>query len=31
VTERKPGSAAGQILYIAPDFDAIPAGFKDYQ
>jgi antitoxin (DNA-binding transcriptional repressor) of toxin-antitoxin stability system len=31
LTERKPGSAAGQILYIAPDFDAIPEGFEDYQ
>ncbi|MDP2793854.1 MAG: type II toxin-antitoxin system prevent-host-death family antitoxin [Sulfurisoma sp.] len=30
LTERKPGSAAGQILYIAPDFDAIPEGFGDY-
>jgi prevent-host-death family protein len=27
---RKPGSGKGQILYIAPDFDATPAGFKDY-
>ncbi len=29
--ERKPGSASGQILYVAPDFDAVPAGFEDYQ
>ena len=27
---RKPGSGKGQILYIAPDFDAAPEGFKDY-
>jgi len=27
---RKPGSGKGQIVYIAPDFDATPAGFKDY-
>ena len=27
---RKPGSGKGQILYIAPDFDAIPEGFEDY-
>jgi prevent-host-death family protein len=27
---RKPGSGKGQILYIAPDFDATPAGFEDY-
>ena len=27
---RKPGSGKGQILYIAPDFDATPEGFKDY-
>lgn len=26
---RKPGSARGQVLYIAPDFDATPDGFKD--
>jgi prevent-host-death family protein len=31
LTERKPGSAAGQILYIAPDFDATPEGFEDFQ
>lgn len=27
---RKPGSGKGQILYIAPDFDATPKGFQDY-
>lgn len=27
---RKPGSGKGQILFIAPDFDAIPEGFEDY-
>lgn len=27
---RKPGSGKGQIIYIAPDFDATPEGFKDY-
>lgn len=27
---RKPGSGKGQILYIAPDFDATTEGFKDY-
>lgn len=27
---RKPGSGKGQILYIAPDFDATPVEFKDY-
>lgn len=27
---RKPGSGKGQILYVAPDFDATPADFKDY-
>ena len=26
---RKPGSAKGK-LWLAPDFDAIPADFKDY-
>lgn len=26
---RKPGSAKGQV-WIAPDFDAIPADFRDY-
>jgi prevent-host-death family protein len=28
--ERKPGTAKGQILYVAPDFDQIPADFKEY-
>ena len=27
---RKPGSGKGQILYIAPDFDATPEAFRDY-
>ncbi len=27
---RKLGSGKGQILYIAPDFDAAPEGFKDF-
>ena len=27
---RKPGSGKGQVLYIAPDFDSTPEGFKDY-
>lgn len=27
---RAPGSAKGQILYIAPDFDETPADFGDY-
>jgi hypothetical protein len=25
---RKPGSGKGQILYIAPDFDATPKAFE---
>lgn len=28
--QRKPGSGKGQILHIAPDFDATPAEFEDY-
>jgi len=28
--ERKPGSAKGQILYMAPDFDQPVDDFKDY-
>lgn len=28
--ERKPGTAKGQILYVAPDFDQLPADFKEY-
>ena len=27
--ERQPGSGKGQILFTAPDFDAMPAGFED--
>ena len=27
---RKPGSGRGQVLYVAPDFDATPGSFKDY-
>jgi prevent-host-death family protein len=27
---RQPGSAKGQILFIAPDFDELPADFKEY-
>ena len=27
---RKPGSGKGQVLYIAPDFDATPEAFEDY-
>ena len=32
-SERKPripGTLKGTVLYIAPDFDAIPEGFEDY-
>jgi len=28
--KRKPGSGKGQILSIAPDFDDLPADFRDY-
>ncbi|MFA7348776.1 MAG: type II toxin-antitoxin system Phd/YefM family antitoxin [Desulfurivibrionaceae bacterium] len=28
--ERRPGTAKGQILSIAPDFDALPPDFKEY-
>ncbi len=28
--ERKPGSAKGKILYMAPDFDQTPDDFKEY-
>lgn len=28
--KRRPGSAKGQILAIADDFDATPEGFEDY-
>jgi antitoxin (DNA-binding transcriptional repressor) of toxin-antitoxin stability system len=27
---RRPGSAKGQILFIAPDFDELPSDFKEY-
>jgi len=27
---RQPGSGKGQLLWVAPDFDAIPEGFEDY-
>ncbi|MDP2268797.1 MAG: type II toxin-antitoxin system Phd/YefM family antitoxin [Deltaproteobacteria bacterium] len=27
---RQPGSAKGQILSIAPDFDDVPMDFKEY-
>lgn len=27
---RKAGSGKGQVLHIAPDFDATPEAFKDY-
>ena len=32
-TRRKPrqlGTLKGSVLYMAPDFDAIPEGFEDY-
>ena len=29
-TPRQFGTLKGTILYIAPDFDAIPVGFEDY-
>jgi antitoxin (DNA-binding transcriptional repressor) of toxin-antitoxin stability system len=29
-TPRQFGTLKGTILYIAPDFDAIPEGFEDY-
>jgi len=28
--KRTPGTAKGQILYIAPDFDELPVEFKGY-
>jgi antitoxin (DNA-binding transcriptional repressor) of toxin-antitoxin stability system len=28
--QRRPGSAKGQILNIAPDFDELPEDFKEY-
>ena len=27
---RQPGSGKGQVLYVAPDFDATPKDFKGY-
>jgi antitoxin (DNA-binding transcriptional repressor) of toxin-antitoxin stability system len=27
---RRPGTLKGTVLYIAPDFDAIPEGFEEY-
>jgi len=27
---RHPGTLKGTVLYIAPDFDAIPEGFEEY-
>jgi antitoxin (DNA-binding transcriptional repressor) of toxin-antitoxin stability system len=27
---RQPGTLRGTVLYIAPDFDAIPEGFEGY-
>lgn len=27
---RIPGTAKGQILYVAPDFDQLPTDFKEY-
>ena len=27
---RQPGTLKRTVLYIAPDFDAIPEGFEDY-
>jgi len=29
ITIRKPGTAKGQILYIAPDFSEMPTEFKE--
>ena len=29
--KRMPGSAKGQVLHIAPDFDATPADFDEYR
>jgi prevent-host-death family protein len=28
--KRKPGTAKGQILYLSPEFDNLPADFKEY-
>jgi antitoxin (DNA-binding transcriptional repressor) of toxin-antitoxin stability system len=27
---RQPGTLRGTVLYMAPDFDAIPEGFEEY-
>ncbi len=27
---RQPGSGKGQLLWMAPDFDALPEGFEEY-
>jgi antitoxin (DNA-binding transcriptional repressor) of toxin-antitoxin stability system len=27
---RQPGTLKGTVLYMAPDFDAIPEGFEEY-
>ncbi|MFY9975107.1 MAG: type II toxin-antitoxin system prevent-host-death family antitoxin [Chromatiaceae bacterium] len=27
---RHPGSGKGQLIWMAPDFDATPEGFEDY-
>lgn len=27
---RQPGSGKGQLLWLAPDFDATPEGFEEY-
>lgn len=29
-TQRQLGTLKGSVLYIAPDFDAIPEGFEEY-
>ena len=28
--KRKPGTAKGQVLSVAPDFDELPEDFKEY-
>lgn len=30
IQKRQPGSAKGQILAVAPDFDTLPEDFKEY-
>ncbi len=27
---RRPGSGRGEVLYVAPDFDALPEGFEEH-